>query len=340
MNPTAIVIHQSLNKIKSFRSLLRRQIARCHTRVLILFIVMIGLGSAFEVRPQEFELVHFGDLIDVDVVGTTEFDWRGRLSSEGTLEGFDSYGDPIVGLCRSEASIAADVKSSLSKFLRDPVVSVRVIDRSGRQTVVLDGAVRTSHRFQLNRPAKLRELIVLAGGIRDDASGEIQIFRPANLNCEAPRSNSTSGESNPLAVLNITIKDLIAGDPAANPVIRSGDIVNVRRADVVYVIGGVVNPRQVSSRSTTTLSRAIAASGGLTKQADRKAITIFRREGNETKRLEFDFDRINSGESADPVLVAFDIVEVGVSGSERSKFAPMIAAQPNNNLSVPLRIVE
>lgn len=340
MTRSAILIYNLSQKINSVGSTFIRRIIRRKSHASLFILILIALGPTFVVRSQEFELVHFGDLIDVDVVGNTEFDWRGRLSSEGNLEGFDSFGEPISGLCRSEASIAADVKKALAKYLRDPVVVVRVIDRSGRQTVVLDGAIKTPHRFQLNRQANLRELIVLAGGVRDDASGEIQVLRPANLNCDPTRPAGNSGESNPLAVLNITIKDMIAGLPAANPVIRSGDIVNIRRAEVVYVIGGVVNPRQVSSRSSTTLSRAIAASGGLTKQADRKTITVFRREAGETKRFEFDLNKIESGEVADPVLTPFDIVEVGVNGVEKSKFAPIIAAQQTNSPNIPLRIIE
>jgi len=284
---------------------------------------------------QEFNLVHFGDLIDVNVVGASEFDWRGRLTSEGNLEGLNSFGDPIKGLCRSEEAIATDIKRAYSKFLREPEIKVRVIDRSGRPVVILDGAVRTAQRFQLNRPASLRELLVMAGGVRDDANGEIQIFRPEILNCEG-----SAGTSNALPIVNITIKDLIAGVPTANPIIRSGDIITIRRAEVIYVIGGVVNPRQIASRATTTLSRAIATSGGLSKKADSEGVVIYRRDGNELKRIEADLKKIEAGEVSDPPLKAFDIVEVGVKGVEKRKVPPMIANQSSNAASIPLRVVD
>ncbi len=306
--------------------------------VFICFVFLIVLPQAL--RAQEFELIHFGDLIDVDVVGDAEFDWRGRLSPEGFLAGFNSFGDPIAGLCRSEADIAADVAKAYSKFLREPNVVVKVLDRSGRPVVILDGAVKGVQRFQLNRPASLRELLVLAGGIRDDANGEIQIFRPENQSCDAIKTPSDASKSNALPVTNITIKDLIAGNSAANPTIRSGDIITVRRADVVYVIGGVVNPRQVSSRESTTLSRAIAAAGGLSKQADGRSITLYRRENGETKVIEAALNKIESGEMEDLPLKAFDIVEVSVKGAEKRKFPPVIAAQATINGTIPLRIVD
>lgn len=309
-------------------------------RVLLFVCFVCLLVFAPTVRSQEFDLVHSGDLIDVDVVGDTEFDWRGRLSAEGFLSGLNSFGDPIIGICRTEAEIAADITKAYSKFLREPNIVVRVLDRSGRPVVILDGAVKASQKFQLNRPASLRELIVLAGGIRDDASGDIQILRPENLGCDAKRPAGEASKSNALPVMNITIKALISGNQAANPTIRSGDIITVRRADVIYVIGGVVNPRQVFLRESTTLSRAIAAAGGLTKQADGRAITLYRRENGETRLIEAAISKIVSGEMEDPPLKAFDIVEVAVKGAEKRKFPPVIADRSTGKDSIPLRIVD
>lgn len=308
-----------------------------------MFLIVVVLFFLFYPRSassQEFELVHHGDIVDVDVVGGSEFDWRGRLTPEGFLDGLNSFGEPIPGLCRSEEAIAADVRRAYSKYLRDPVVVVKVIDRSGRPVVILDGAVKIPQKFQMNRPATLRELLVLSGGIRDDASGDIQIFRPNTLDCSAPDAKRAVTESNSLSILNITIKDLISGNAVANPLIRSGDIITVNIADVIYVIGGVVNPQQVSSRTSLTLSRAIASAGGLTKQADAGSIAIYRRENRDTDRIEVDLKKIESGEVQDPPLKAFDIVEVAVKGAEKRKIPPIVTTQIAGRKAIPLRIVE
>ena len=308
-----------------------------------MFLIVVVLFCLFYPRSassQEFELVHHGDIVDVDVVGGSEFDWRGRLTPEGFLDGLNSFGEPIPGLCRSEEAIAADVRRAYSKYLRDPVVVVKVIDRSGRPVVILDGAVKIPQKFQMNRPATLRELLVLSGGIRDDASGDIQIFRPNTLDCSAPDAKRAVTESNSLSILHITIKDLISGNAVANPLIRSGDIITVNIADVIYVIGGVVNPQQVSSRKSLTLSRAIASAGGLTKQADAGSIAIYRRENRDTDRIEVDLKKIESGEVQDPPLKAFDIVEVAVKGAEKRKIPPIVTTQIAVRKAIPLRIVE
>ena len=61
-----------------------------------------------QTKIDDSDLIHFGDLIDVDVVGSVEFDWRGTLNPEGFLNGPAFIEDPVFGLCRSEEAVAAD----------------------------------------------------------------------------------------------------------------------------------------------------------------------------------------------------------------------------------------
>lgn len=285
---------------------------------------------------KESGLVHYGDLIDVDVVGSFEFDWRGGVTPEGMLDGFNSYGDPINALCRTESEIAGEIKERLSKILRDPKVNVRILDRSKRPVAILDGAVRKPQKFLLNRDATLLELIVMAGGLTDDASGEIQLFRPPALNCEAKDGSAKRAEQ----FTAISVADIIAGVAAANPIVHSGDIITVRRADEIYVIGGVVEPRIVSSRTQTTLTAAVAAAGGLAKGAG-ESVTIYRRTAGVTTMIEADLKKIAAGLQEDPKLSPFDIVDVRSKGSEARKTPPLLLGRPEAKVvTLPLRIVD
>lgn len=309
----------------------------------LLRIALICVFS-FSIKAQSGEetkgpdLVHHGDIIDVDVVGGFEFDWRGTLSPEGFLTGLNNFGDPIYGLCRTEAAIATDIAAAYSKILREPVVVVRIIDRSNRALVLLDGAVKKPQRFQLNRPARLRELLVLSGGISDNSSGEIQIFRPNGLNC--PQTVAAVPRDNAPETVNISVRELLKGSESANPLILSGDLITVARADVIYVVGGVGNPKQVSARSQTTLSKAIAMAGGLSKSSE-SAVTIYRRENGETKAIAVDLKQIESGTIPDPPLKAFDIVDVPLKGSQKRRYPPILASSPNGSRSLPpLRVIE
>jgi len=299
---------------------------------------------------QDDELVHFGDVIDVDVVGGFEFDWRGTLTPEGFLDGIDGLSEPVYGLCRSEGQIAADIAKILGRTLRDPKVIVRILDRSNRAVVRLDGAVRTATRFQIKRPVHLRELIVMAGGIIDGASGDISIFRPKDLSCR-PSMVAAAGtlqqpaptQDNASMVTNIKIVDLLGGKPDADPQILSGDIITVNRALPIYVIGAVVNPRPVFSREKMNLNRLIATAGGLSKDADASRVMIFRRDGLEVRSIEADLTKIKNGKSEDAVLLPFDIIEVASKGGSKRKYPPVVANEQNADRSkqeMPLRIVD
>lgn len=307
---------------------------------------------------SEVNLIHQGDLIDIDVIGNLEYDWRGTLNPEGFLDGVDFAENPIYGLCRSEAEITEEITKAYGKILRDPKIVVRILDRSNRPLSIINGAVKIPQRLQIKRPIFLNELLIVSGGLTENASGEVQIFRPPNLNCRqmiAPKTALVidNGENrerfvvgakdNDSSFLNIRLNDLLAGKREANPQILSGDIITVQESESIYVIGGVSNPKQISSRAQTTLSRAISAAGGTTKNADIRKIAIFRRVGLETKIIEADLEAINNGKSEDLILKAFDVVEVTQKGKTKEKFPPVIRnieTNEKNAVNFPLRIID
>jgi len=283
----------------------------------------------------EENFIHSGDLIDIDVVGSVEYDWRGTLTPEGTINTINYIQTPILALCRTENEVAVDVAQAFSNFLRDPKIEVKIIDRSKRPLTVLYGAVKMPQRFQIKRRVMLNELLVTAGGITDKASGEIQILRPPNTDCSAVRAKNNKSdkeedskreriaatvENDGSKYISVKIGELLAGKEEANPQIFGGDIITVLDAGLVYVIGGVENPKQVYLRSQITLSRAIASAGGMTKDAVPQKITVYRREANERKTIEVDYEKIKINQSEDLVLQPFDIIEVSRKGSKKSKF--------------------
>ena len=318
----------------------------------------IVVVNSSEISPADADRIHFGDLIDVDVIGSVEYDWRGTVTPEGFLNGVDYAENPIYALCRREEEIAADVAQASAKILRAPQVVVKILDRSNRPLALLYGAIKTPQRFQIKRSFYLNELIIVAGGLTDRASGEIQVFRQKNLSCRQPL-NEISGaigdssekkenfvkasQDNGSNYINIRISDLLSGKKEANPQIFSGDVVTVLEAESIYVIGGVANPKQISSRSQTSLSRAVAAAGGIVKSADQRKIVIYRRTGSETQIIEADLEKIKAGESEDLALKAFDIVEVEQTKGGKRKFPPVLKvaeADGRKTVNLPLRVID
>lgn len=307
-------------------------------------------------QNDELNLIHFGDLIDVDVVGSFEYDWRGTLTPEGFLNGLDALENRVFGLCLSEETVAKEIAKGYSKMLREPKVVVRILDRSNRPNSTLFGAIKVPQRFQIKRSVFLNELIILAGGFTERASGEIQIFRPVSLSCAENNINTTAEQDvktrerfisarqdNGSQFINIRITELLSGKKEANLQILSGDVITVLEAPPIYVIGGVVTPRQIGTRSQMTVSRAIAGAGGLSKDSNPKKITIFRRVGTVTKIIETDWDKIKANQSDDIVLQAFDIVEVSQKGRPKRKYPPVFKVDDlssENNSKLPLRIID
>jgi protein involved in polysaccharide export with SLBB domain len=291
------------------------------------------------------------------VLPNTDYDWRGVLTPEGFLSLVTYNENPVYALCRDEEAVAVDVAKSYSKILRQPKVVVKILDRSNRPPSVLYGAVKTPQRFRINRTAFLNELIINSGGFTEKVSGEIQIFRPKNLNCLSETTTKATSNNDPenrerfvtaaqdinSQYINIKISDLITGKKEANPQILSGDVITVLEAESVYVVGGVANPRQVSFRSQITVSRAVASAGGLTKDALAQKVTIFRRENKNTKIIEVDLDKAKTNPSEDVVLQASDIIEVAQRGSGKRNYPPIIkTVEPirKNTADLPLRIID
>ena len=334
--------------------------------ILILFCVCICGNPASAQTPvstespqpfdPEKDLIHFGDTIDIDVVGSVEYDWRGTISPEGFLSGLEFVEEPVFAQCKTETEVAEAVAKGYSKLLRDPKVVVRVIDRSKRPVSTMFGAVKKEQRFQIQRPVSLSELIILSGGLTDRASGEIQIFRPKNISCveiyqkEKESEDSVNRErflqasqSGGSETIYIKISDILKGKENSNPKIYSGDIITILEAEPIYVIGGVSAPKRIPSRNQTTLSRAIAGAGGFSKDSEPSKITIFRRDGKETKIIEANYDEIEKDVAKDILLQAFDVVDVGVKGRGKTKVAPIVREEEissRNNANLPLKIID
>lgn len=282
-------------------------------------------------------MIHFGDVVDVDFVGSSEYDWRGGITPAGELAGFMTFDSRVNVVCRSVTAIAADIAAAYGKMLREPKVVVTIIDRSNRAAVQLIGAVKTPTRFRLMRPVRLRELIVRAGGFTDDIGGEISLFRPKDLSCQADGGQKDNGSG----TTRIKISDLLKGDEA-NVAVLSGDMIEVERAATVYVIGAVNNPRPVYSKVELTVTRAVASAGGLAKDASGGKLTIFRRGPGGDMSIEADLDKIKRGESADVVLEPFDIIDVAGKGGRKRKLPPVAAKTQTSagQRELPLRVID
>jgi polysaccharide biosynthesis/export protein len=339
--------------------------------VLIFCFVLVSTSTTWRVRSQESKstlpgvpnevaitpnsntaatsdeyLIRAGDTLDVIVERRPELNWRGQVSNEGTISALPYVKKAIVVVCRTELGVASEIAEAYVELIKNPTITVRVVERS-REPVILLGAVRVPQRFQVQRDVFLLELLFIAGGVTDRASGDIQIFTPVPSTCSQtqPKNEEVANDAKSSLRL-IKIMDLMAGVPDSNPIIRASDIVTVLEAEPVYVTGGVVSPQGINFRAQLTLARAIAIVGGLTKNARASEIRIFRRRGSAIGEdvIKADYNAIRKKKQPDIPLQAYDIIDIPQSSSRRDRRDWQLAAQEieteaSQFSSLPVRVL-
>lgn len=259
-----------------------------------------------------------GDELDLRVYNEPQFNGVLVVNDEGNIE-VPFVDGPIPARCRTDREIRQDIVTALSKYLKRPQVSLRVTAMRSRPPAVVFGAVRQPARIQMQRRARLLDIIATSGGVTDGAGGDIQIFHTEPIMCPEPEdeiakpfASIEAADATQVSYDLYSMNDLKLGKPEANPVIRPGDIIIVQEAQPVYITGAVVSPQNLYLRSGLQLTTAIAMVGGLRREAKANAITIYRRkEGTtEPEKVVVNFNDIRKSKAPDVVLQPYDIIEV------------------------------
>ena len=289
--------------------------------VLMLAIGMVQIGFGQKTTAaQDVKngyLVGPGDEIVGKVLGEPQFDFVATVDEDGKFHvPFVDQG--VAAKCRTEKDLKTDVTQLLSKYLKSPLVSVNVAKRNSRPPVTVYGEVRTPQQVDLRRKATLLEIISFSGGTTTEASGTVQVFRPTPPMCseddiETANWKPESDDNADIPSRIYTISNLKSGQEDANPIIYPGDLIFVKKAPPVYVIGQVNILREISiSEKGLSLMEAITKAGGVNQQAKTKNIIIHRLKDNSKERelIAVNYDLIKKGQEKDVILQPEDIVEV------------------------------
>ena len=291
--------------------------------LLVLTLVLSGISFGQEIqvtpKPETVYLVGPGDVITGKVLGEEQFDFTATIDEDGKIE-VPFFDQPIVAKCRSERELRADVTKLLSKYLRSPLVSVRVTERKSRPPATIYGEVRTPQQVLLTRKATLLELLSFSGGVTDKAGGTIKVFRTQPPLCAdadvIAEYKAATVEGSDIPSQMYSLSSVRQGREESNPVIYPGDVVVVDKASPVYVVGEVNAIKEIfMTENGLSLSEAIAQAGGVNREAKTKDIKIRRLKPNSKEReiISANYDLIKKGEQKDQILEPNDIVEVGKS---------------------------
>jgi len=286
--------------------------------VLTLSLLQTAFGQEVSVTPapELGYLVGPGDEITGKVLGEPQFDFVATIGEDGKFQ-VPFFDQAIMARCRTEKDLRTDVTQLLSKYLKNPQISVRVTQRKSRPPVVVTGEVRAQQQVELKRETRLLELISFAGGETNDAGGMVQVFHTTPPICadsnqkEVWMAESNNGTDVPSRLYSLS--NLRLGREEANPIIYPGDVIVVQKASPVYITGEVLTPQGIYLKEGgTSLTEAIAKIGGVNRQAKTKDIKIYRLKANSKEReiIAVNYDLIKKGTQKDIMLEPYDIVEV------------------------------
>ena len=204
-----------------------------------------------------------GDSIRITVFQNPDLSVEARLAESGAIS-YPLLGEvELAGQTPAAAGerIAARLRSG--KFLRDPQVSVTLLQLRSRQVSVL-GQVARPGRYPLEESsAKLTDVLALAGGIAPGGSETVTV------------TGTRGGE--PLQ-LRVDVPALIAGGDAAQvPEVQPGDTLYVPRAPQFYVYGEVQRAGAYRLEPDLRVMGALSLGGGLTPRGTQRAPRIHRR---------------------------------------------------------------
>lgn len=260
------------------------------------------------------------DVLDLRVFGEPQFSGLLAVNDEGNIE-VPFVDDPIPARCRTDREIKQDIVGALSKYLKKPQVSLRVVEMRSRPAAVVFGAVRNPTAFDMRRRVHLLELLARSGSVTEQASGDVQIFHTESPMCPEPEDlvfldnqlKGSNADALSLPFAKYRISDLRKGLKEANPVIFPGDIVIVQEAYPIYVTGAVVQPTSLYLRENLSLSRALAQVGGPRKGAKTEKVRIVRTKPGgelEPEVIVVNLDDIKKKKQPDIALQPYDIIDV------------------------------
>ncbi|HEY9286086.1 MAG TPA: SLBB domain-containing protein [Pyrinomonadaceae bacterium] len=293
-----------------------------------------------------------GDVLQLKVYGEPQFDGDLTVEEDGHIS-VPFAEEPIPARCRKVNAVRKDVITALAVLLKNPKVDLRVKDRVSRRPAIVYGAVRTPLLFQMQRPARLLELLSNAGGVTEQHSGTVQIVHteppmcdedvPADAPAAAPVATGEDALGVPFNLYRVT--DLRQGLPEANPYIRNGDIVYVAEASPIYVVGNVVQPANLYLREGMTLTRALATVGGV-REANESKVRIHRlNQRTMTHEVVIvDYKAIKANKEKDVPLQPYDIIEVpkrgfGIQDVRNMVMGVVTSSATGVGANLPLRIL-
>src|SRR6185436_1101194 len=229
----------------------------------LLAAIALVLFSMQQVDAASRETLGVGDTIRVTVFQNPDLTTEARISERGTIV-FPLIGEIALGGQTPAGAgnrIAAQLKQG--NFMKDPQVTVSVLQVRSRQVSVLGNVARPGRYALDDANLTITDILALAGGISPGGADTVTVV-----------TNRAGSEKK----LEINVAEMIAkGSMSPNFEIQSGDTIYVQRAPVFYIYGEVQRAGAYRLEPDMVVMHALSLGGGLTPRGSERGLTIHRR---------------------------------------------------------------
>ena len=225
------------------------------------FAILIAAGAggarAQAAAAQTEYVLGPADVIEVSVLGKTDYTTKGRIADDGTFK--VPYLGAVMAANRTPGQFSNELARALETggYFSHPIVQVQVTTYASRYVTVL-GEVARPDLVTIDRDYRVSEILARVGGAKDTAAPYV-VFRPKN----GPERK-------------ITMAAMGAGDVNDDPYVLPGDKIFVPEAEMFYVSGQVRNPGAFPLKSEMTFRMALSRAGGLTDSGTDKSLKVTR----------------------------------------------------------------
>jgi polysaccharide export outer membrane protein len=254
-----------------------------------------------------------GFLLSMDVYDVPELSYDLRIDTNGDVT------IPMIGPVHvSDGTVrqaAAKIAQRLgdAKIINNPQVTLNIAQYAGLNITIL-GEVHNPGRMELLTAHNLADVLALAGGVTQFAGKTIEIRHQAGV----------TPQHQVIHYLRNTEDDTLS-ETSVFP----GDTITVRRAGIVYVLGGVTRPGGYVMQEDGDLdvTQAISLAYGTVMQAAVSSMRLIRKlPDGRVQEIPIPYKDIEKGKVAPPRLEAEDVIYVPISKSRTVLGAGLLAS--------------
>ena len=236
-----------------------------------------------------------GDLLDLNVFDTPELSTKLRVDEQGKITLPVAGSLPVLGLTAEQAGQAIEARFRDTEVLKDPHVSVTVLEYATQGVTVL-GEVKSPGVYPLLGAHGLLDLISAAGGMTSNAGKAVTVTH----------------RDDPDHPVIVRIDSKPGSTAASNADVRPGDTIMVSHSGIVYVVGDVGKPGGflIENNDRLTVLQAIALAQGTNRTASLNHAKLIRNTDAGREELPVPLKKLLANKAPDLVIADGDILFV------------------------------